>query len=108
MGKGYKIVSVLSCSFFIVMVIVAINTPKFPRDVLQIKVVGDFEMTSISMAAVIMILYNLFTWVEITQNLRNGKRFIDCKSEMEKAQHLISQLDEICTTCSTIKNSIVQ
>ena len=48
------------------MVAVAIFSPQFPVGVLKIKVTGEFEVSSIAMAAVIMILYNLFTWVEFT------------------------------------------
>jgi hypothetical protein len=66
MGGGYKTVSMLSVLFFILMVAVAIFSPQLPVGVLKIKVTGEFEVTSIAMAAVIMILYNLFTWVEFT------------------------------------------
>lgn len=108
MGNGYKTVSLLSCLMFIIMVLVAMHSPYFPVTVLQVYVNGEFTVSSIAMAAVIMILYNLFTWVEFTQILTKGKQFPECKDEMERAQLLIADVDMICEACSTIKNSIAQ
>ena len=106
MGNGYKTVSMLSSVFFIVMVIIAINSPDLPMGLLKIHVKGEFQISSIAMASIIMILYNLFTWVEFTQNLKKGKQFAHLDDEMDRAHLLISEMESICEACSTIKNSI--
>lgn len=107
MGNGYKLVSTLSCLFFVAMVIIAIHGDQMIH-IFQLWFMGEFAISSLCVAAVIMILYNLFTWVEFTQSFRNGKQFHECENEMEKAKLLIGHLDEVCQVCSTIKNSIVQ
>lgn len=72
MGKGFRYVSLLTVVSFVFMIYVAISSPLLPVACLKIKVEGPFDITSLSIAAIIMILYNLFTWVELVQNIRNG------------------------------------
>lgn len=86
------------------MVFVAMNSPEIPVGLLDISNEEDFEVTSIAIAAVIMILYNLYTWVELTQSLQNGEQFSDKETELERAKQLISHMDDVCRLCSTINN----
>lgn len=59
------------------------------------------------MAATIMILYNLFTWVELTQNMKKSKNLKEEPDGIKRAMMMISELDSICDSCTTIKNSIL-
>lgn len=75
MSRGYNIVSILTFFLTLVMILVCINTPCVPQVILKIKTMevdNEFKLTSISMAAVIMIMYNMFNWVEYTQSLAKG------------------------------------
>ena len=63
MGKGFRWTGMLTVFGFVVMVIISIESPQFPVACLEFKVEGHFDITSLSIAAIIMILYNLFTWV---------------------------------------------
>ena len=63
LGQGFILVGLLTVLFFGIMISVAVNCPGLPVAVLNFKVEGPFDITSISIAAVIMILYNLFAWV---------------------------------------------
>lgn len=74
--------------------------------VLKIEIRGTVKINSISVASVIMILYNLFAWVSLVQNIRNSKQLTEIKSELERARTLLAPLDEVANICSTIRNTI--
>lgn len=70
-------VGFLTILSFAICILMAVNSPGLPVAALNIKVEGKFEMTSISVAAILMILYNLFTWVQMVQKMRNSKEIGD-------------------------------
>lgn len=72
MGTGFRWVSFLTVVSFLFMICVSMLSPGLPVAVLKIEVEGSFDITSLSMTATIMILYNLFTWVELVQNIKQG------------------------------------
>jgi hypothetical protein len=88
---------------FILMVGLVIYSPEIPVGVLKISVAGEWEVTSLAIASIIMILYNFFTWIEFTQNLRESTRFSEKDKEIDRAKLLIDELDEVCDYCTTIK-----
>ena len=62
MGKAFLFVGCATMASFVIMIIVSIMSPLFPVACLKVKVEGEFVMSSLSIAAIIMILYNLFSW----------------------------------------------
>ena len=104
LGFGFKVVSVTTLILFTGMVLIAVNTPAIPLNLLKIKVEGQFEVNSMSIAAIILILYNLFTWVSYTQSLKKGPHFSEADSELDRAKLLVKLMDDVCETCSTISN----
>lgn len=53
-----------------------------------------------------MILYNLFTWVQIVQDIKNSKQITRVPSEIDRAKDILSHMDTISEVASTVKASI--
>ena len=84
MGTGFKTVSLLTLLAFVFMAYVAVNSPKLPVAGLKIQIDGEFEVSSLSVAAILMILYNLFAWVQLVQKVKNSNHLGDNPVELER------------------------
>lgn len=102
-GTAYRVNAAITMISFIILVLLYLQSPMVPVALLNIKVEGPFEATSLAIAAIIMVLYNFFAWVEFTQDLNNQTRFNQLDSEMDRAKLLISELDQVCDFCTTLK-----
>lgn len=106
MSRGFKVVGALTVLSFITMVLFSISSPGLTVGALKIQVEGKFDVTSLSITAIIMILYNLVSWVTLVQNMRNGDQVEQEEAEIERAKILLRPMDEVTTITSTISNAI--
>jgi len=104
--KAFKYVSLLTVVLFMGMALVTVNSPEVPIWMLELYVQGSFEVTSLSITAVIIILYNLFAWTHLMQSQANSKNIKNGHTEMERIKLLCELTDNVSRICSTIDNSI--
>ena len=56
--------SYLTMALFILMIYLYTKSPEIPENILKIEIEQTFfELTSIAIMSIIMVLYNLFAWV---------------------------------------------
>lgn len=103
-GWAYKISCILTILSFFIMVVLYMNSPEFPVAILDIKVEQpEFEVTSLAITSIIMILYNFFAWVNFEQDINKSTKFNNVRDEIDRARLLMSELDEVSAFCSTVK-----
>ena len=103
-GEAYRICCVLTILSFFILIILYLNSPSFPVAILDIRVEQpEFEVTSLAITSIIMLIYNFFAWVSFNQNISKQPKFNGVFSEMDRARLLMSQLDEVSSFCSTVK-----
>lgn len=103
-GHAYKVSCLMTFFGFIFTMILYLNTPSIPVGVFKIIVMQpQFEASSLAMTSIIMILYNFFAWVGFTQRLCDQTKFSDVENEMDRALLLISELEQVCAYCTTLK-----
>lgn len=72
------------------MIVLYMNTPEFPVAILDILVEQpEFEVTSLAITSIIMVLYNFFAWVSFEQNIKNSTKFNNVRDEIDRARLLM-------------------
>lgn len=65
-GEAYRVVGIITILSFMWMVALVMISPKLPVGILKINVEGEFKAGAMSLASIVMILYNAVSWVEFS------------------------------------------
>ena len=105
-AKAQSAVQLATLVAFTFMMVVTVYSPRIPVGCLKIHFDGEYELTSIAITAVIIILYNLISWSQLHQKILHSQQITDLSLQKERVLVLCENLEFASKACSTFDNNI--
>lgn len=99
-GEAFKFSGIGTMLGFATMLLVTINSPMIPVQMLKVRVEGGFEITSLSITATIVILFNLFYWSTMTQQMKDAPNIKAEPDELNRVKLLLEMMESTSKICS--------